>query len=666
MPDSNRRNFLKEVGKGTLAAGVGLGLPKSASPSAAQTAQTATNENAAWPYPIAYDKETEVDVDVVVVGGGVAGCWAAIGAARKGLKVALVEKGNPIRSGCNGGGVDHWQWAATNPASRVAPDVLAQDMIDATNGYLCGISRFIKTHEAWDRLQELEKMGVKIRDDEDEFKGAEFRDEASKLLFAYNYQDRTVIRFWGTGLKPALTRECHRLGVKIFDRVMATSLLSQNGRPGSRIVGATGVNTRTGEFMIFRAKATVLTTASPSRVWQFVDNLGISSHRPPNNSGDGFAMAWRAGGMFTQMEVSALGTQPGVGFSTASWYPCNLVDSHGKEIPWADATGKKLSTVSERFYPAAGQKRMLGGGRVGGGRQYGTPGPLSEREIDEEVKKGNLTLPIYWDLTSMPEQEKKVIFNMMCAQEGLISIGHRILTRAGFDPNKDLLQTYRFHNPPDVRATVISGGGLVVDWDLRTNLEGLYAAGEQAFGTWGCAGSSTSGHWAGKKAAEYALRTTKAAVDRQQIDNEKRRVYAPVKQTSGIFWKELENGVAKIMQDYCGDVRNEECLRIGNRWLTEIHDSEVKKLLARTPHELMHALEASNILMIGQMVIYASMARKASSRLLGFTRSDYPLVDPPEWHKLVTIRLEQDQVKVGELPITYGAPLAENYAKYGK
>lgn len=626
--------------------------------------------NLNWPYPVNFGKETEAEVDVVVLGGGMAGCWAAISAARKGLKVALVEKGATIHSGSSGSGIDHWQDAATNPASQVTPDELAQDIVNSRKGYICAISRFIKCHESYDRLFELEKMGLKIRDDEDEFKGAAFRDEKTKLLFAYNYQDRTVIRIWGTGLKPALTRECKRLGVKIFDRVMATSLLSQNGRQGSRIIGATGVNVRTGEFLVFKAKATILCTASASRVWQFVDNLGISAHRPPVTSGDGSAMAWKAGAMFTLMEVSNLGTRPGVGMtsagSNATWFPCTLVDANGKEIPWFDANGNIVSTVSQRFYPAPGQKRFLGGGAVGSSSEYQGAHTLSEKEIDERVKKGEYVLPLYADLPSMPEHERKAIFGLMVGQEGLTWIGYRNLTRAGFDRDKDLLQVYRYHNTPNVRNIPLNGGGLVVDWDLRTNLEGLYAAGEQAYSTWGAAGGSTSGHWAGRKAAEYALRTDSAPVDRRQIDSEKERVYSPVKRTSGMLWKELENGIAKVMQDYCGDVKNEESLKIGLKWLEELKGNEANCLYARNPHELMHTLEALNIINVSQIIIEACRARKASSDIIGFKRSDYPLIDPPEWHKFMTLKLERDRVKVGELPIDHGAPLAENYARYSK
>jgi succinate dehydrogenase/fumarate reductase flavoprotein subunit len=665
--DLTRRRF---IGQGTLAAGASLGL-SGRSGLAATDAEVPGTGHRTWPYPTAYDRETEVDVDVVVLGGGVSGCWAAIGAARRGLKVALVEKGNPVRSGSTGAGVEQWQDCAGNPASRVTPAELATDIIAARRGYVCGISRWIKTHEGWDRLQELEKMGLKIRDDEDEFKGAEFRDEQSKLLFSMNYHDRTVVRIWGTGLKPALARECRRLGVRVFDRVMATSLLSQDGRPGRRIVGATGVNTRTGEFLVFRAKATVLAAAAPGRVWQFVDNLGLSCGSPPNNSGDGFAMAWKAGAMFTLMEASSgRGAQPSIGVlrppsRNPTWHPCTIVDANGKEIPYIDVNGDVVPTVSRRCHPAPGQRRYLGGGHLMPAPEYDGPHLLPERKIEEEVRNGRFVLPLYGDLPSMPELERKVIFRMMLANEGLGAIGYYTLMKSGFDPDKDMLQAYGSPPTPNVRSVRMDMGGLVVDWNLRTNLEGLYAAGEQAYGTWGCAGSSTSGHWAGQRAAEYASGTSRAPVSRQQVENEKRRVYAPLGRASGILWKELENGIAKVMQDYCGDLKHEEGLKIAKRWLAEIDDSELKRLRARTPHELMHSLEVTNILGVSQLVVDSCLARKASSQLLGFHRSDYPAVDPPEWHKLVTVKLEQGAVAVGELPIDHGAPLAEGYARHG-
>ncbi len=75
-------------------------------------------------------------------------------------------------------------------------------------------------------------------------------------MFAYDYASRTNIRVrQGAVVKPILHREMMRLGVNIFDRVMATALLTQDGRPGSRVIGAAGVNVRTGEFHLFTAKA---------------------------------------------------------------------------------------------------------------------------------------------------------------------------------------------------------------------------------------------------------------------------------------------------------------------------------------------------------------------------------------------------------------------------
>ena len=59
--------------------------------------------------------ERDYDCDVLVIGGGIAGVWAAIAAARCGARVTLMEKAATERSGAGGAGVDHWQWAADNP-----------------------------------------------------------------------------------------------------------------------------------------------------------------------------------------------------------------------------------------------------------------------------------------------------------------------------------------------------------------------------------------------------------------------------------------------------------------------------------------------------------------------------------------------------------------------
>jgi len=124
-----------------------------------------------WPYPIRYGKEAEIDTDVLVLGGGIAGCWAAISAARKGVRVAIVEKAATIRSGSGGAGCDHWVYTP-NPLS----DVTAEEVVDAelqdSGGYMNAISRYIAARESYDTLLELEKMGGKIRDLNDEFRGA--------------------------------------------------------------------------------------------------------------------------------------------------------------------------------------------------------------------------------------------------------------------------------------------------------------------------------------------------------------------------------------------------------------------------------------------------------------------------------------------------------------
>jgi succinate dehydrogenase/fumarate reductase flavoprotein subunit len=261
----------------------------------------------------------------------------------------------------------------------------------------------------------------------------------------------------------------------------------------------------------------------------------------------------------------------------------------------------------------------------------------------------------------MPVHERRAIFGLMVANEGKTRIPiFENYTQAGFDPDKDMLQAnlmppngYRFGDwwqargmgPPQWR---MGGGGLVVDWDLKTNLEGLYACAGM-----GHAGAATAGRYAGRKATEYSAKAKESVVLRKQIEEEKTRVYSPLGQTGDMGWKELYAGICRIMQDYCGEYRGENTLKTGLWWLNSIREGEFERTYIRNPHELTRSLECLTRITVGEMIMHASLARKASCPELGFKRLDFPAIDPPEWNKFVTIRQEKGHVKVGELPFNY-------------
>ena len=410
-----------------------------------------------WPYPILYEQETETTTDVLIIGGGIAGCHAAISAARSGARVAVLDKVSMMTSGGGGAGVDHWHAACTNPCCKVPPDEMVKVVEKYEYGlageYGMGITCYILCRESYDTLLDLERMGAKIRDVDDEFVGAEFRDDKTKLMFAYDYENRHNIRVHGAGFKAILYKEMKRLGVQVYDWVMATSLLTEGGKSGGRVVGATGLSTRTGQFYIFKSKACIMCTAMPLRLWVFSTELqGLASvHDDPNCAGDGHAMAWNAGAEFALMERSiphAGGFRyPSYGTGNASntWFACTIVDANGKEVPWVDKDGRILKTVSERYRPAPGQKFVL----------FNTVlPPLEYRgaslipDLPERIKKGEYILPLYADLPSMSEHERRALFGLMIGNEGKTRIPiYQVYTDAGFDPDRDMLQANVL--PPD-------------------------------------------------------------------------------------------------------------------------------------------------------------------------------------------------------------------------
>ena len=623
-----------------------------------------------WPYPIRYGEENVIGADVLVLGGGIAGCHAAINARRTGVKVVVVEKGATKWSGNGGAGVDHWLSACTNPCSEVSPEEFTKRVVADSGGYDCGPLRYVNAKEGWDTLLDCERMGVQIRDIHGEFKGADFRDDETKLMFAYDYKSKYDIRVYGHNMKPCLHKEMKRLGVEILDRVMVTALLTVNGEQGQRVIGATGVNTRTGEFYVVRAKATILATGLPGRIWLFSTEYR-ATFRDPNCTGDGVAVAWNAGAEFARLEESFPDSSTlgyiayGVGNAHNTWHGCSIVDANGKEVPWVDRDGNELRTIAERFRPSPGQDYMVGHGlRVPS--TYENHVKQLAPDLPERIRKGEFVLPLYADLSRLPEQERRAIFGLMVGNEGRTRIPvYDTLTKAGFDPDLDMLQVPVMDPAAYSHSNFWAGmevphwrqwgaGGLVVDWDLRTNLEGLYAAGGAIYGAGAHSSAAASGRYAGRKAASYAMIAPESELAPGQVEREKARVYAPLKQRGrSIGWKELNAGICRIMQDHCGQYKSEETLQVGLGLLQELKESEATTVYAANPHELARAVECQSIITVGEAVIHASLARKASSALLNFVRLDHPSVDPLEWQKLLPIKLVDGKVTVGELPLDY-------------
>lgn len=630
-------------------------------------------DKAKWPYPVSYDKEKEIDTDVLVLGGGIAGCWAAITAANKGAKVVILEVAATMRSGAGGPGCDHWSSAITNnPCCPLSAEEWTEALDRSSGGYTNTMAMYITARESYDTLMELEKMGAKVRDTEDEFKGAEFRDEDTKLLFAYDYTNRHTIRVWGSTFKPALYKECKRLGVEVHDRVMATSLLTEGGKHGARVIGATGLNVRTGEFVIARAKSTICCLGSDGREWHSSTEASGFGMRSGNTAG-GSALAWRAGAEYTLMEGPAKGSAMeissgvGAGRHGNTWFACTLVDANGKEIPWKDRDGNVIKNIAQRYRPAPGQKFFLPAHFHSMVYDYIEP---STYGVEEMVANGELTLPIYADLTNMPEDERRVIWGVMVGEESRSKVTLKYYTEAGFDPEKDMLEGYqvRMSGADHVASTgrrvgrTVRAGGLVVDWDLKTTLDGLYAAGNSLFAHGAHPEAAATGKYAGRKAVENALRISNLSkIDRVQVEAEKSRVYGPTYRASGIEWKELNQGINKVMQFYCGDPKEEQVMKLGLQLLDDIDREVTKNGFATDPHKLSRTLEVMDVLTFSKIIMHACLARKASSELLGLHRWDYPEIDPKEWHKFITIREKDGEVIAGELPLGFWGDVKKNY-----
>jgi len=349
----------------------------------------------------------------------------------------------------------------------------------------------------------------------------------------------------------------------------------------------------------------------------------------------------------------------GTGFKH-NWYG-GAGDASYENVHIVDANGKTLPVPYEGWGSNLGQMAR-------GGGQGRPPWEV----VREGVLKGEYALPFYGDFPSMPKVERDITWGLMIGEEAICRIIVDTYNASGFDPARDQLQNYSLlegRSMPQWRSVDGAGarGGILIDdWNMRTTVEGLYATGDQLPASGDHNLAATTGRYSGRKAADYARQIGQGKIAKEQIAAEKARVYTPVKKHEGMDWKELHAGVARTMQYFCSEYKTESLLKMGLDSLNEIEENYVPRLFALDPHKLMCSLESLSALECSRMIIEASLARKASSKFLTFDRIDYPQIDPLEWNKFLTLKLENNKVKIGERLFGFWGNMKENYEKYNK
>ncbi len=204
------------------------------------------------------------------------------------------KKPIPLSSGCAGTGIDHvWGYipAVHEPMGWTLEDLIEDHTQIIARGLIDKELLYLVASEAYDRVLDLEKFGVNFR----------YKDSKAPGKFRIVTQFHSVPTTWnfdGVDIKIKLTREAKRRGVTIINRVMVTDLLKTD----SRIAGAVGVDTRNGKQYLFKAKAVVVSTGRVNRLSRTVTGVWGNHRVPVNETGDGRAMALRAGVPIINME----------------------------------------------------------------------------------------------------------------------------------------------------------------------------------------------------------------------------------------------------------------------------------------------------------------------------------------------------------------------------
>ena len=556
--------------------------------------------------------------DVLVIGGGLSGCMAAINAADHEVKVTLIEKSNTERSGAAGTGNDHFWFydpAIHNARNWTIPDMVRDISTDGEYGKTKG---GLMDQE----LLEVVAEGTKAAVERLESWGVQFKYE---VIYPWNLQypaptgekryriipqfqsEWDTLHYDGRDIKKRLTEQCLLRGVKILNRVSGTGLLRIDGR----VVGATGVDMRSGEFHVIMAKAVVIATGMDQwRLFKPQRGDWFNSQSPPYITGDGEAMALRAGA-----EVFIL--PPGKTSNNGFQYWRNICRS---------------SPAATTCYPAGRIVDSRGEVMI---RHPGVREPMRKRResVEQSVSQGHT--PFYLDLTQASEEEIQYV-EWSYGNEGLCWMLLQAMKDQNIDFRRDSIEL-ELEEPGR-----LTGGFLApfINIDCKTSLDGLYCsspvqfAGEVAAPTYVVLGWNAGGN-----AAEYAKNIEQINPTEVQIAEERNRCMNPLSNSIGPTWEEVNKDLNNIMEEFIKYVVGFNPVgspdKISRSGLMNCREQLTKlrgvNMHAADSHELVRCNEVMNLIEIGLAMVAAALDERQYLKgiwFLGMRRNDEMFFNP--------------------------------------
>lgn len=551
-------------------------------------------------------KVKELETDVLIIGGGTAGCYAAVTISKNSdLSVLVVEKANIKRSGCLAAGINAIN--AYNVKGRVP-----QDYVDYTIKDANGIVRKDLVLTAANRFNEItaevEKLGLVILKD----KNGEYVNRGNRN-----------IKINGENFKPILANAVKKSkNVKVLNTVNITDLITENGE----IKGAVGFSIIENAAYKILAKKVIVATGGASGLYK-PNNPGFSRHKmwyPPFNTGAGYAMGIKAGAEMTTFEMRFIAlrckdTIAPTG-TIAQGVGAKQVNSRG--FVYEDKYG---ITTSERVYGTV-KENQLGNG----------PCYLKTSGITDEESKS--LLKAY--LNMAPSQTLKWI-------------------ESGKNPNE---QDVEIQGTEPYIVGGHTASGFWINTNRETTVKGLYAAGDVA-------GGFPQKYVTGALAeGEIAALDVISKINLENKKNEKNKENQNFSEQSEKIIKEYENilnfeknkinefsiedleeGMQKVMDEYAGGIStnyqfNEKQLKLADEKISQLIELS-KGVKAEDMHDLMFAYELKDRLLVCKSLIAHLLYRKETRWHTFNENLDHPKMDE-KFFKYVNSKLINDKLEV--------------------